>query len=164
MKFAIHLARTNVVLKTGGPFGADVFESSSGQVVSVGMNLVASSNCSLAHAELVALAHAQQALGHFDLGATGIPALELVTSCEPCAMCYGAIPWSGIRKVICGARSQDAANIGFDEGTKPRNWIAALQRRGIRVRRDLCREEAVEVFRHYIQVGGTIYNARRRKG
>lgn len=161
MRFVIELAMVNVDSQTGGPFGAAVFEMKTGRLVSVGVNLVASTNCSLAHAEMVALAHAQQTVAHFDLGAPGLPPLELVTSCEPCAMCFGAIPWSGVRQVLCGARAHDASAIGFDEGPKPRNWMEALKRRGITVRRDLRRAEAVTVFRHYKEAGGAIYNARR---
>ena len=161
MRFVIQLALTNVALETGGPFGAAVFETTTGRLVSIGVNLVTSTNCSLAHAEMVALANAQQAVGHFDLGAEGVPRLELVTSCEPCSMCYGAIPWSGVRKVLCGARAQDAAAIGFDEGPKPKSWVTALKKRGIAVRRDLCRDEAVVVFQRYKKAGGAIYNARK---
>ena len=161
MQFVIQLALTNVVQETGGPFAAAVFDTTTGRLVSIGVNLVVSTNCSLAHAEMVALANAQQAVGHFDLGAARMPKLELVTSCEPCAMCYGAIPWSGVRKVICGARARDAAAIGFDEGLKPKRWVAALKKRGIAVSRDLCRDEAAAVFQRYKQASGDIYNARK---
>jgi tRNA(Arg) A34 adenosine deaminase TadA len=161
MRFVVRLALTNLVQKTGGPFGAAVFESRTGRLVSIGVNLVESRQCSLAHAEMVALANAQQSLGHFDLGEAGQPTHELVTSCEPCAMCYGAIPWSGVRKVLCGARAHDAEAIGFDEGPKPTQWMAALKKRGIVVVRDLCRTEAAAVLRRYQKAGGVIYNARR---
>ncbi|MCP9440326.1 MAG: nucleoside deaminase [Nitrospira sp.] len=162
MQFVIGVARANVARRSGGPFAAAVFETRTGRLVSVGANLVVATSCSLAHAELVALANAQHTLRHFDLGAPGIPEHELVTSCEPCAMCFGAIPWSGVRRVLCGARAGDAEAIGFDEGPKPRRWIAALERRGIAVVRDLCRREAVAVLELYRKSGGIIYNARRK--
>lgn len=161
MQFVIELASTNVMKGTGGPFAAAVFETRTGRLIAVGVNLVASTNCSLAHAELVALANAQRAVHHFDLGAVGMPRHELVTSCEPCAMCFGAIPWSGVRRVLCGARSGDAETIGFDEGPKLKGWVAALEQRGITVVRDLCRREAVSVLQRYKKSGGIIYNARR---
>jgi tRNA(Arg) A34 adenosine deaminase TadA len=163
MRFVIQLALTNVTSRTGGPFGAAVFEARTGRLVAIGVNVVEPSNCSLAHAETVALVNAHRALKHFDLGATNMPKLELVTSCEPCAMCYGAIIWSGVGKVVCAARGADALSVGFDEAPKPRNWVAALETRGISVVRDLCRAEANEVFRRYQQSGGRIYNARRDK-
>lgn len=162
MRFVIALASTNVARGTGGPFGAAVFERAGWRLVAIGVNLVESARCSHAHAEMVALANAQQAVGRFDLSAAGFSPHELVTSCEPCAMCYGAIPWSGIRSVLCGARASDAEAIGFDEGAKPKNWVAEFKNRRITVVRDLCRKEAVAVLQEYKNGGGAIYGARKR--
>ena len=159
MRFVIGLSRENVERRTGGPFGAAVFEAASGRIVGAGVNLVEPSNCSMAHAEMVAIATAQQALGHYDLGG-GTSVYELVTSAEPCAMCLGAIPWSGVRRVVCAARGKDACEIGFDEGAKPADWVNELRRRGIEVLRDVLREEAQAVLRQYARTGGLIYNAR----
>jgi len=162
MRFVIQLALTNITAQTGGPFGAAVFESHTGRLIAVGINVVEPTNCSLAHAEVVALANAHRTLRQFDLGTPDLPKLELITSCEPCAMCYGAILWSGVRKVVCAARGSDATAIGFDEAPKPKNWVATLEDRGIAVTRDLCRDEAIAVFQRYQQAGGRIYNARKR--
>ncbi len=161
MRFVIQLTLTNVTAQTGGPFGAAVFESQTGRLIAVGVNIVEPTNCSLAHAEVVALANAHRTLKQFDLGAPGLQKLELITSCEPCAMCYGAILWSGVRKVVCAARASDATAIGFDEAPKPRNWVATLEDRGISVTRDRCRDEAIAVFQRYQRIGGRIYNARK---
>jgi tRNA(Arg) A34 adenosine deaminase TadA len=156
MEFAIELARRNIEHRTGGPFGAAVFDAASGKLVSVGVNLVEASNCSLAHAEMIAIGLAQQTAGHYDLGAAGV--YELVTSVEPCAMCLGAIPWSGLRRVVCGACGEDAAAIGFDEGAKPVDWPGELRKRGIAVIRDVRRPEARAVLQQYAQTGGLLYN------
>ena len=114
MGFVIGLARRNIAEGTGGPFGAGVFEIGSGRLVAPGVNLVTSANCSLAHAEMVAIGIAQQRLGTYDLS-SGETAYELVTSTEPCAMCLGAIPWSGVRRVVCGARLSIRAVLGSRE-------------------------------------------------
>ncbi len=158
MRFVIDLARRNIEQKTGGPFGAAVFETDSGRLIAVGVNLVEFLHCSIAHAEMVALALAQQTVGSYDLGADGT-VRELVTSTEPCAMCLGAIPWSGVRRVLCGAWGQDACAIGFDEGAKPADWVGALRQREIDVVRNLCRPEAQAVLAQYLTGGGRIYNA-----
>jgi tRNA(Arg) A34 adenosine deaminase TadA len=160
MRLAIDLARRNVESGTGGPFGALVFDLDAGRLVSVGVNVVLATRCSVAHAELMALALAQQACGGFDLGAAGLGRHELVTSSEPCAMCFGAIPWSGVRRLVCGARDADARAIGFDEGPKPTDWVRALDERGIEVEQDRLRDEARAVLRAYAEAGGAIYNAR----
>ena len=159
MALAVELAGANVREGTGGPFGAAVFERGSGELVAAGVNLVTASRCSAAHAEMVALALAEQSLGSYDLAAIGD--YELVTSAEPCAMCLGAVPWSGVRSLVCGARGEDAEEVGFDEGHKPPQWDEALQSRGIRVQRDVLREEAAGVLREYARMGAEIYNPKR---
>jgi tRNA(Arg) A34 adenosine deaminase TadA len=159
MQLAVRLAGENIK-HGGGPFGAAIFEMESGRLVAPGINLVQQSNCSVVHAEIVAIIMAQQLAENFDLGAEGLPDCELVSSTEPCAMCLGAIPWSGIRSLVCGARDGDAREIGFDEGEKPKNWIAALESRGISVTRDILRSEAKAIMQQYVDEGGIIYNGR----
>src|SRR5262249_558066 len=79
----------------GGPFGAAVFEIPSGRLVAAGVNSVTRlQNCVL-HAEVVALMLAQQRVRSFTLGPPALPAHELFTSCEPCAMCLGVTLYSG---------------------------------------------------------------------
>ncbi len=163
MALAVELSRLNVEHGTGGPFGAAIFDMETDRLVAVGVNLVESLNCSIMHAEVVAIMLAQQAAGRFDLSGIdgqGGAAMELVASTEPCAMCFGAIPWSGVRRLVCGARDGDARGIGFDEGPKLSSWAGALEDRGIEVKRDVCRDEAVKVLEHYRDSGGLIYNSR----
>jgi tRNA(Arg) A34 adenosine deaminase TadA len=109
---------------------------------------------------MVCIGLAQQKLKTFDLGAENMPPYELVSSTEPCAMCLGAIPWSGVRRLVCGARGQDACEIGFDEGVKVPDWADTLESRGITVLRDVLRKEAREVLIKYKESGGLIYNGR----
>lgn len=156
------MARLNVKHRTGGPFAAGVFDSTTNRLVAPGVNLVIATQASIAHAEIVALTLAQQAIGHHDLGAEGLSTHELVTSTEPCAMCLGAIPWSGIRTLVCGARDEDARSLGFDEGAKPLDWVETLKTRGILVTQDIHRSEAAQVLQDYVNDGGIMYNGRRR--
>ncbi len=109
---------------------------------------------------MVAFMIAQQMVGTFDLGSQGLPEYELVASTEPCAMCFGATPWSGVTALVCGARDEDARRIGFDEGPKLDDWASALLQRGIQVTRDVCRPEAVALLQEYATSGAPIYNAR----
>ena len=160
MRLVVGLARENVRRGTGGPFGAGIFERETGRLLAPGVNLVVGSCCSVFHAEMVAIMIAQKIFGNFDLGEVSGPAYELVTSTEPCAMCLGATPWSGVRSLVCGARDEDASAVGFDEGSKPPEWVSALEERGITVARDVLREEAAGVLREYAATGGEIYNSR----
>jgi tRNA(Arg) A34 adenosine deaminase TadA len=157
MDVVIQLARKNI-RHGGGPFGAAIFDSQTHRLISPGVNLVLRENCSVLHAEMVAIMLAQKILGSYDLAAAGT--YELVTSTEPCAMCLGAIPWSGVTSLVCGAHGEDAQKIGFDEGEKPTAWADALENRGIRVTCDICRGKAVDVLQEYAVSGGTIYNGR----
>ena len=159
MALAITLA-TNNIKNYGGPFGAAVFERENGRLVAPGINLVLQTNCSVVHAEIVAIMLTQQQLANFDLSAEGFPDYELVSTTEPCAMCLGAITWSGISSLVCGARDEDARSIGFDEGDKPENRFAKLKSRAISVTLDVLRDEAKAVLQQYIDEGGIIYNGR----
>ena len=164
MELVIELASRNVSRGTGGPFGAAIFNLNDHSLLAPGVNLVVGSNCAVAHAEMMAIMIGQAVLGSYDLGREGFPPFELVTSTEPCAMCFGAVPWSGVRSLVCGARREDAEQAGFDEGSKPDDWDASLQRRGIEVVRDVCRREAAAVLFSYAAVGGVVYNGRRGGG
>jgi tRNA(Arg) A34 adenosine deaminase TadA len=155
MRLAIELSRLNVEHRTGGPFGAAVFDNQNGKLISVGVNIVIASRCSIAHAEMAAIALTQQALTTHNLASKG--AFQLVSSCRPCAMCLGAIPWSGINSLVCGARSEDAEAVGFDEGAKPADWPEQLRNRGIETTLDTLRSDAKAVLDVYKSSGGIIY-------
>lgn len=159
MAFAIAIARRNVEAGSGGPFGAAIFDLASGRLLAAGVNLVESAACSAAHAEIVAITLAQRAVGDWNLAAAAARRV-LVSSVEPCAMCLGAIPWSGVAALECGAAAEDAAAIGFDEGDKPSAWADGLRARGLTVRTGLLRAEAAAVLRDYAQRGGTLYQPR----
>ncbi len=160
MAFVVAASRMNVENGSGGPFAAAIFEQESGVLVSLGVNRVTPEGLSMLHAEMVAISLAQKKLGHYDLGAESLPRHELVSSTEPCAMCLGAIPWSGVMRLACAARAEDAEAIGFDEGAKPPNWQTALMARRIEVAEEVEREQAVAVLQAYHSSGGLIYNGR----
>ncbi len=160
MDFVIHAAHENILRETGGPFATAIFEMASNKLISLGVNLVMTGGMSILHAEMVAIAVAQKKLGAYDLGGAETTKHEIVSSTEPCAMCFGAIPWSGVTRFVTGALSQDAREIGFDEGPKPVDWIGELTRRGIEVIDKVERNHAVSVFAQYLEKGGHIYNSR----
>lgn len=154
---AIELSRRNVETGSGGPFGA-VVSTANGRLVALGVNRVEADSCSSAHAEIVALSLAQAAAGTWNLADIDGAPVELATSCEPCAMCLGAIPWSGIRRLVCAASKDDAERTGFDEGARDPDWIAMLKRRGIATRTGLRRREAAAILHEYRDRGAPIYN------
>ena len=156
MRLAIELARLNVDRRTGGPFGAAVFNAE-GRLVSVGVNRVVPQNCSVAHAETMAYMLAQQRLQRSRLNEDGTRYV-LATSAQPCCQCYGATFWAGVDELLIGARADDVHELTeFDEGPLPADWVGELERRGIAVRQDIEREAARAVLATYSAQGGAAY-------
>lgn len=158
MRLAIRLAAANVARGTGGPFGAAVFDLHTHCPAAVGVNLVEPSRNAILHAEIVALLFAHASVARYSLRGSDLPSYALSTSCEPCAMCLGAVLWSGIRVLECGASRDDAQRIGFDEGPVFPESYDYLERRGIVVVRDVLRSEAAAVLETYRRAGGVVYN------
>ena len=160
MRAVIRFSLLNFERGTGGPFAAGVFERDTGRCVVLGVNRVVPCGCSSAHAEVTALSLAQRLLGTFDLGQPGLPAHQLVVNWRPCAMCYGATLWSGVKSlVVAGSGPELEAITGFDEGPIHPQWRRELERRGLEVVDGLLREEALAVFRDFAASGALVYNA-----
>ncbi|MGH8191523.1 MAG: nucleoside deaminase [Rhodanobacteraceae bacterium] len=153
---AIELAQQNVAQATGGPFGAAVFDAG-GLLISIGVNRVEALRSSLAHAEIIALVAAQRRLGRARLH-DGNGRYTLATSAQPCCQCFGAIVWAAIDDLLIGARAEDTESLtGFDEGPLPEDWAGELERRGVRVVRDLQRGAARRVLKAYAMLDGARY-------
>jgi tRNA(Arg) A34 adenosine deaminase TadA len=159
MRLAIELSRQNVVRGTGGPFGAAIFEHSTGALLSVGVNSVVRLNNSTLHAEMLAIVMAQHRLGSYTLAGSPSVSYDLVSSCDPCAMCLGAVLWSGVRRMITGADRDDATALSFEEGPVFPQSYTYLEERGVAITRSVLRQEAAAVLELYRRRGGQIYNA-----
>jgi guanine deaminase len=107
LRRAIALAERAVRDGIGQPFGAVVVRD--GHILGEGCNLVPSTLDPSAHAEIVALRAACQALGRTTLGGGTIYA-----SCEPCAMCLAAIHLARIERLVFASSAEEAAAFGFD--------------------------------------------------
>lgn len=161
MREVIRFSRLNIEHGTGGPFAAGVFESESGRLVTIGVNRVIASGCSSAHAEVVALSLAQQQIGNFDLGGARQASHQLVVNWRPCAMCYGALIWSGVRSLVIAGSGPELEEItGFDEGPIHPEWREELARRDIELIDNVLTGEACEVFRMFKASGALVYNGR----
>ncbi|MDO9584407.1 MAG: nucleoside deaminase [Desulfomicrobium sp.] len=161
MAAVIEFSRRNFQRNTGGPFAAGIFERDSGRVVVIGVNRVMPFQCSSAHAEVMAISLAQKLLGVYDLGAPGLPAYQLVVNWRPCAMCFGAVLWSGVRSLVIAGEGTELEKItGFDEGPIHPDWRAELSRRGIEVVDDVLRVEALDAYREFAASQSFVYNAR----
>jgi tRNA(Arg) A34 adenosine deaminase TadA len=107
MKLAVKAARKSIRTLDGGPFGACIVKS--GRVVVAAGNTVFK-NDATCHAEVNAIRMASKKLKTYDLSGC-----VMYATTEPCPMCFSAIHWSGIGRVVFGSKIADAAKAGFNE-------------------------------------------------
>lgn len=163
MNLVIELSRLNYQLgapeEQGGPFAAAVVHRDTQRIISVGVNRVVPLKTATAHAEIIALTSAQQLLGQFSLRQESLERpYILYTSAQMCAMCLGAVCWSGIGEVVFGARASDTERLtGFDEGPIHPKWRQELEIRGIKVTGPMLDNKAKQVLEDYKTQDKTIY-------
>lgn len=87
------------------PVGAVVVKN--GRIIGEGYNLRERDKNALAHAEVVAIHRACEALGGWRLSGC-----DLYVTLEPCPMCAGAVINSRVRRVFFGARDDRAGSCG----------------------------------------------------
>lgn len=95
------------------PFGA-ILVDSSGAIVLEAENSVVTENDVTGHAETNLVRRASRTIPLGDL-----PTHTLYTSCEPCAMCAGAIYWSGIGRVVYGLSGGGLLTLTGDHRDNP---------------------------------------------
>lgn len=96
------------ISKGGGPFGAAITRK--GKLVVVAHNTVVLSHDATEHAEINAIHAAGKKLRNYDLSNCTIYATT-----EPCPMCYSAIHWAKIPRIVYGASIEDAEAAGLNE-------------------------------------------------
>lgn len=101
--------------RAGGdhPFGA-LLADTDGTVVLEAGNTVVTSRDVTGHAETNLVSAATRRFSRQELSS-----LTLVTSCEPCAMCSGAIYWSGIGAVVYGLSERGLLALTGDDPENP---------------------------------------------
>lgn len=108
MDLGIKQAKMTMSKGIGGPFGAAIVNSKTGEIICVDSNHVLGDNDPTAHAEICAIRTACKILNTFDL--TGY---TLYATGYPCPMCMAAIIWANLDKVIYAGDVKDAEEIGF---------------------------------------------------
>lgn len=99
------------------PIGCIIVDGA-GQLIAEGANAPIASHDPTAHAEIVALRRAAQAMANYRLK----PGLTLYVTLEPCAMCAGAISQARIARLVYGASDPKGGAVGhgarvFDHAT-----------------------------------------------
>lgn len=143
MEEAIALSRRNIQGNNGGPFAALIVKDR--KIIARGTNLVTSANDPTAHAEIIAIRDACRTIQSFRLDGC-----EIITTCEPCPMCLGAIYWARLEKIYFANTREDAAWIGFDDSAIYEEVSSPLSRRRIPTIQ-LMQEQALVVFQEWEQ-------------
>lgn len=123
------------------PVGALVV-SGENRVIAASHNLTIRRNSPLAHAELLAIGRAAEALGNYRL--TGC---SLFVSKEPCLMCAGGIQEARIKRVVFGCfdTKRGAFGSAVDANTLPSNHK-------VEVRGGVLRERSESLLRKFFQL------------
>ena len=145
MRRAIELTLAALQRSQGGPFGA-IIATEQGEVVAVAHNEVQQGLDVTAHAEIVVIRRAAQVLKRLALDAAHGAPLRLFTTCEPCAMCVGAIFWARLPTVVAATRKEDAQSAGMRQEFAL-STAAFFAQEQMTYRPDFLREEALEIFR-----------------
>jgi guanine deaminase len=108
MRLALSEARSHLTALHGGPFGACLVRG--GEVLAVSHNTVLKDNDPTCHAEINTIRQAARKLGTYDL--TGC---DLYSTTEPCPMCFAAIHWARLGRLIYGTGISAVQALGFNE-------------------------------------------------
>ena len=105
---AIELSSRAVVDRRYTPFGAVVVLG--GREIASASSAVIHGHDATAHAEVLAIRAAGQALGEHLL-----PGATMYASGEPCPMCLVACRWAQIGRIVVAATVADSAAVGFED-------------------------------------------------
>ena len=141
MHQAIALAR-EAVANGDHPFGALLVRK--GAVVLTAVNTVHTDHDITRHAELNLVSQASR-----QFSPEFLAECTLVTSTEPCAMCAGAIYWSGISRVVFGCSAAALGQIAGGDFLQPCKEIFAQGRRPVTVIGPVLEEEGTAVHQQY---------------
>lgn len=124
------------------PFGALLVIEDS--VVLTAENTVNTEGNPTAHAETNLI---QRAI--HELSPEAIAHSTLYTSCEPCAMCVGAIYWAGVRRVVYALSSEELAKLAGGDFLIPCRELFARARQSVEVAGPLLFDEAIKAHEGY---------------
>src|SRR4051794_28877836 len=142
MRLAIQKARDGIAADQS-PFGACIVRD--GQILACEHNVVWRTTDATAHAEVTAIRAACRAAKDIKLtGAT------LYSTTEPCPMCFAAIHWAGISRVVYGATIADAERAGFGELTISNIEMKRIGGSPVQVSPPLLSAEAVKLFEEWL--------------
>ena len=133
------------------PFGA-LLADENGNILLEAENTVETDSDCTGHAETNLMRMASKAYPPETLQKT-----TLYTSTEPCPMCFTAIHWSHIKKIVFGTTTKDSAKFGFNELKISDKHLASHQKKKIAIKEGFMREECLELFKEWKKAKGKKY-------
>jgi len=149
MQLALDVCRQGIEAGQS-PFGACIVRA--GEILAVAHNHVWHHCDPTAHAEVVAIRHACARTRELHLvGAT------IYSTTEPCPMCFTAIHWARIERIVFAARVEDAAAFGFNELAVSNRTLNELAHSELQLVPDFRREDALALFQSFKDRSGRTY-------
>jgi len=87
-------------------------------------------------------------------GITDLRAYTLYSSCEPCFMCCGAMVWTRLGRLVCGASDRDLCRILGEEGAECCRLVFEHSGWRPQVTSGVLREESLRVLTAYFSKHG----------
>ena len=147
MRRAIAEALENLPAMDGGPFGACLVRGD--EVLAVAHNTVLKDQDPTCHGETNAIRLAARKLKSYDLSGC-----EIYSTTEPCPMCFAAIHWARIGRLIYGTTIMEVARLGFNELTISSEQVKALGRSPVAIYPGFLAEECRQLLAQWARMPG----------
>lgn len=128
------------------PYGAVIVKDN--KIIGRSDSDVPVSKTVFSHAELRAIEDAMENLGGH-LCAEGGKGCTIYSSCEACAMCMGAILYTGIDRLVYGATLEDSKECVNEILAKSKDIANTCSNRSIEIVSEFQREDAVKVLKKW---------------
>ena len=149
MRMALDVCRRGVEAGQS-PFGAVIVRGD--EVLAVEHNRVRQQTDATAHAEVTAIRAACQQVHDIHL-----PGATIYSTTEPCPMCFTAIHWARIDRIVYGASVEDAKSFGFHELQISNDQMKTIGVADVEITPHFMRDEALAFFREWQERSGNPY-------
>ncbi|MBU0670838.1 nucleoside deaminase [Patescibacteria group bacterium] len=145
------IVEAQAAIKAGnGPFGAVIVKNR--EVIAKAHNQVVQNHDATAHSEIIAITKACQKLKTHDLSGC-----EIYCTTEPCPMCFSAIHWAKIDKIIYGAGIEVPKKYGFNELDISNYKMRSLAKSKVDIEADFMISECEKLFKDWKESGNEVY-------
>jgi guanine deaminase len=147
MRRAIAETLAHLPAMAGGPFGACLVRRD--EVLAVAHNTVLQGRDPTCHAEMNAIRLAARQLQSYDLSGC-----EIYSTSEPCPMCFAAIHWARIGRLIYGTTISEVARLGFNELTIGNQQMQTLGRSPVTIYPGFLADECRQLLTAWARIPG----------